>query len=160
MTIPKYFIGIDPGAEGGAAKIDSGRRLINAVSFKNKSDAELAELFKTLLVDDCYVVIEKVHSMPGQGVQSMFNFGLNTGKLHGIVNCWMLDHRNIVFDQVDPSVWKRFLRLKAQDSYTKRKQLTKARASELYPGVKMTHQTAEAVLLAVYAYEKYLLNLA
>ncbi len=50
------------------------------------------------------VVIEKVHSMPKQGVASMFKFGTNYGLLRGIV-----EGMGIPCVLVTPQTWKKVL---------------------------------------------------
>ena len=47
-------------------------------------------------------VIEKVHSMPGQGVSSTFSFGTGYGQLQGL-----LAGLGIPFELVTPQAWKK-----------------------------------------------------
>ena len=67
-------------------------------------------------VDMC--VIEKVHSMPKQGVTSSFNFGFNAGVVQGMAYAFGLP---VVL--VPPQTWKHFYGLDSD----KKKSLAKAR---------------------------------
>ncbi len=67
-------------------------------------------------VDMC--VIEKVHSMPKQGVTSSFNFGFNAGVVQGMAYAFGLP---VVL--VPPQTWKHFYNLDSD----KKKSLVKAR---------------------------------
>jgi crossover junction endodeoxyribonuclease RuvC len=49
-------------------------------------------------------VIEKVHSMPGQGVASTFSFGCGYGQIQGL-----LAGLGIPFELVTPQAWKRLI---------------------------------------------------
>lgn len=51
---------------------------------------------------DCHAVLEKVHSMPGQGVSSTFNFGKYYGNVEAVFQT--LD---IPMSYVTPQTWKK-----------------------------------------------------
>lgn len=79
------YIGIDPGKTG-AACIISGSE-IEFIRFTDyKTVTEHLRIW-SMTYDVDVVCIEKVGSMPGQGVKSMFSFGENFGFWQGIVNC-------------------------------------------------------------------------
>jgi hypothetical protein len=54
--------------------------------------------------EETIVIIEKVHSMPKQGVASTFTFGVGYGKILGM--CQTL---GISFDMVPPQSWKKVI---------------------------------------------------
>ena len=89
--------------------------------------------------------IEAVHAFPGQGVTAMFSFGRNYGFLRGI-----LIALQIPLLEVAPQKWKRDLGLKftAQDSKKDKKNGSKQLAQQWFPSLKITHATAEALLIA------------
>jgi hypothetical protein len=63
------------------------------------------EWFRTLAgLVQVYAVIEKVHSMPSQGVSSSFTFGKNYGFLRGCLTA-----AGIPFEEVTPQVWMKAL---------------------------------------------------
>ena len=93
------YVGIDPGKNGAMAIIYPNKtKLIDYslptyVFYLRKFQLEEKE-FK--------VIVEKVHSMPGQGVASTFSFGENFGKIQGI-----LEALEIPYELIPPQVWQR-----------------------------------------------------
>lgn len=99
-----------------------------------------------------YVVIEAVHSMPGQGVSGVFKFGTVFGQILGVVQAL-----GIPYELVQPAKWKREMRLMGGDG---KGEASRARALELFPALhaslarKRDHNRAEALLLARWWVEK------
>jgi crossover junction endodeoxyribonuclease RuvC len=91
---------------------------------------------------DTVAAIEQVHAMPKQGVASSFKFGQSYGFLRA-----MLIAFGIRFESVTPGKWQRELGCLSRG----RKNVTKAKAQETFPGVKCTHAISDALLLAAYA---------
>ena len=89
------------------------------------------------------------HRQMRQGIAStakfMQGYGFLRGCLHGA---------QIPFEAVSPGVWQREFGLvfpkKLGLSPTEKKNRHKARAQELFPGVKVIHATADALLIATY----------
>lgn len=135
------YIGIDPGKNGGIAIIMNGR--IEAVKMPN-TEKEIYEQLKNYKaygkIKMC--LLEKVHSMPQQGVKSTFTFGQHYGFLRGC-----LIALGIPFDDISPNKWQRKLNCLTKGD----KNITKQKAQQLYPILKITHYTADAVLIAHYA---------
>lgn len=143
-------IGIDPGGSGAVAWI----RDCNKPGFVKLSETEhdVARLARDLgeaiaqRDGDGFAVIEKVGSMPGQGVASSFKFGQS----YGFCRALLIANR-IPFEAVPPQSWKRafgLIRRSKTESKTELKRRSKAKAQELFPGVKVTNANAEALLLA------------
>ncbi len=92
----------DPGLKGGAASIKGG--VVVAIPMptaaKELDLPTIAGLLSASFVD--FVVIEKVHSMPAQGVASSFKFGVGYGQLMGL--CAAL---SIPYTLVTPQAWKK-----------------------------------------------------
>jgi hypothetical protein len=83
------YVGIDPGQTGGIALVTHNGVLADAIPMpvadKEISGALLTQIMETYrsdINDRLVVVIEKVHSMKGQGVSSTFAFGKGYGSLH------------------------------------------------------------------------------
>lgn len=147
------FFGIDPGASGAIAAINAATG--RAVShIKNTStDRELWRWLQIWIGPEdtnhrrYFAVIEKVHAMPRQGVTSTFKFGASYGGLKMLLAC-----AGVPFEEVTPAKWQ-----KSMGCLTKGdKNVTKRKAQEMFPSVKMTHALADAYLLAAYAREKEL----
>lgn len=83
--------------------------------------------------------IEKVHAMPGQGVTSMFNFGMSYGALRMAVIA-----SGIPFRDVTPQMWQKALGCRSGGD----KNVTKAKAQQFFPNLKITHAIADALLIA------------
>lgn len=150
MSERTLFLGLDPGQSGGLAIVDSGGLVVDASpmpeTVKDLSDY-LAEFGPRIQM----ATLESVHAMPQQGVSSSFKFGVNYGQLHmGLVA------HNIPFANVSPQLWQKVMgcivkgRSGPSDAKRAKKNGTKARAQELFPGTKCTHAISDALLLAEY----------
>lgn len=152
-------LGIDPGLNGAIASWD-GEELtmfkIPSVKAAGRGRevvwADLVLLFELLILDIDHVFIEKVGSMPGQGVSSMFKFGYVAGGLRGIVA-----ERRLSLTMVTPRMWKKAVGVPSD------KKITVARACELFPDHAQSFRgprggyidgLAEAALIAYYGYQK------
>lgn len=154
-TVPNmYFVGVDPGTCGGIAVLSNGK-LVLAESF-NRPLEEVWELFNwlsPLLEKDpgCVAaVIEKVHSMPGQGVSSTFKFGTAFGAQR-----FALVAAGIPYREVDPQKWMAYYDMKRKENETQAawKNRLMALASRMYS--KVTRNTADAILIARYTRAMY-----
>lgn len=96
------IVGIDPGLSGGIA-IWSGGNLSEAFAMPVIKGAGLnLHQIANALDNADLVVIEKATAMPGQGVTSMFSFGLVYGVLQGLCA-----GKKIPFEIVTPQSWKK-----------------------------------------------------
>lgn len=141
------YIGIDPGKSGGIAFVnDKGQ----AWAYKMPdSGADILDILR----DYCFTkfmtyaneyytpfaCIEKVGPMPGQGVVSMFTFGEGYGALQ-----MALLALKIPFERVTPQTWQKALGCRTGGD----KNVSKRRAQELFPDIKVTHAIADALLIA------------
>jgi Holliday junction resolvasome RuvABC endonuclease subunit len=139
-------IGIDPGKSGGIAWIQDGKACVE------KMPDSLQDLWE-LICDisdsvpastkhlDCKAYLEQIHSSPQMGVVSAFTFGNGFGHLE-----MALTAAGIPFERVRPQVWQ-----KAMGCMTKGdKNVSKRRAQELFPQIKIGHAIADALLIAAY----------
>ena len=153
-----YIVGIDPGLTGGIAILSMSGRLedirpmptnkplvikqtnTHKGNYKGHSGSLLGhtqtrvwpyDIFRYLkrygTAIEC-VVIEDVHSMPGQGVASTFNFGRSYGAVEGVVDCLSCHNK-----RVSPVVWKAAMNLSSN------KKQSLELASKLWPDYKDTH---------------------
>lgn len=132
------FLGIDPGQSGGIAILDeaSGIALVEPMPATERDIAELIEEFSPRVK---FGLIEAVHSMPKQGVSSSFKFGRSYGFLRGL-----LIGLRFRFDEIRPQEWQKFLGCLSGGD----KNITKAKAQQLFPKQKITHSIADALLIA------------
>ena len=136
----KYFLGIDPGKSGGIAFISE----CGTEAWANKitaSERDFWNIVSEHKEDVQFGMIEKVHSSPQMGVRSAFSFGQSYGFLRG-----MLIASEIKFDEVRPQKWMKYLSCMTGGD----KNVTKRKAQQLFPKIKITHAIADALLIAEY----------
>lgn len=132
------YIGIDPGKGGGIAVLEDG--VVESCIPMPKTDRDVYDFLR-----DCgclsKAMLEFVRSSPQMGVTSAFTFGQGYGALR-MALCAI----DIAFDEVTPQKWQRGMGCLSKGD----KNVTKRRAQELFPKVKVTHAIADALLLAEY----------
>lgn len=79
------IIAIDPGKNGAIASNIGGVISVQRMPLAGKEIdlGAIARIIKEASAD--VVVVEKVHAMPGQGVTSMFTFGMGYGGILGVI---------------------------------------------------------------------------
>jgi crossover junction endodeoxyribonuclease RuvC len=99
------YVGCDPGLHGGCAVIDDVSRTAAAipmpVSGGEVDSAALADWIRSL-GGDCVAAVERVSSMPKQGVASTFKFGTGWGMVRGV-----LATLRVSTLLVTPQAWKK-----------------------------------------------------
>lgn len=139
------IIGLDPGAKGAMAVLTLDRRL-RLYRFDGKSEQDIAHTILAESVNTCYAFLEKVHAMPSQGSQSTFTFGKNLGFLRGV-----LVASGIPFEDVTPQVWQRGVGMgQTFPTQQHRKRAATQLAQQLYPGIKITQDASDGILIAEY----------
>lgn len=134
------YIGIDPGQTGGIAWIRDGKA---AAEKMPETERDVLDLLSGIASEGpCIAILEKVHSMPGQGVSSTFAFGQGYGALKMALIALGIPH-----DHVTPQTWQKSMKCLTGGD----KNVSKARAQELFPSIKVTHAKADALLMAEYA---------
>lgn len=131
-------LGIDPGASGGLALLGDGQ----ARAFKlPETERDTVDLLRSLIVPGLHAYIERVSSSPQMGVRSAFTFGHGVGGLR-----MALIALGIPFESVTPQKWQKAMGCLTGGD----KNVSKRRAQELYPALRITHATADALLIATY----------
>jgi crossover junction endodeoxyribonuclease RuvC len=133
------IIGIDPGWSGGIAYI--GKMGVEAEAFTNMTEHDIWKTITEYCHKDVICYMEKVHSMPAQGVASSFKFGHN----YGFVRACVMSTLTAIVD-VSPMKWQGSLGCLTKGN----KNVTKARAQQWFPKIKVTHGIADALLIAEY----------
>lgn len=144
------YFGIDPGSINGAlGAIDSQGAYIEAFNIEHQDKHILALVFKSRILsivdpkEGAEICMEQVHSMPGQGVSSTFQFGRAVGVISAV--CELTRYP---VHLVTPQKWKKHFHLTAD----KDEALDMARY--LWPEAKLKLKKdinkAEALLIAEY----------
>ena len=149
------IIAVDPGLSGGIAcwKED---QPITAFSMP-PTEGDLLELVRTLIAPGQTVaLIEKVSGFAGkqQPGGAMFTFGRNFGFIIGIFQAL-----NVRVELVLPQKWQRPLSLGTARSCASRtvwKNKLKGCAQRLYPAIKTTLATSDALLILDYGLKSFL----
>lgn len=127
-----FAIGIDPGLSGAIAIFDIQRGSLEVVDTptleitvgKSKkrtiAEQELVSILAAAIPGRAFV--ERVAARPGQGVSSMFSFGLAYGQVRGVLAC-----HQIPYTLVTPAEWRRALKV------PEGKDGSRQRAMELFP---------------------------
>ena len=156
------YIGIDPGASGGIAWIEGTEvQAVKMPSTEHDIFDALHEIvhpvkYRGAHQPTVHASIEKVHAMPKQGVSSTFKFGVNYGLLRG-----MLVALRVPFEEPTPQRWIKRLEIpnkKKSETPTQWKNRLKGRAQQLFPQVKITLSTSDALLIAEYTRREKIIN--
>ena len=144
------YIGIDPGSINGAlGAVDSQGAFIEAFNIEHQDKHILALVFKSRILglvdpkEGAEICMEQVHSMPGQGLSSTWNFARAVGVISAV--CELTRYP---VHLVTPQKWKKHFHLTAD----KNESLDMARY--LWPEAKLKYKKdgnkAEALLIAEY----------
>ncbi len=158
------YIGIDPGLDGAVCIIDPKKDIIiffdtptltiqRGKSKKREYNINsMADFFIEVSRSNpsarIKVALEKIHSMPGQGVRSMFSMGEGFGIWKGIIAARLLP-----LELITPQAWKKAM----MAGMGKEKDASRQKALQLFPdlsdklNLKKHHGRADALLIAEYS---------
>jgi crossover junction endodeoxyribonuclease RuvC len=164
------YIGIDPGKTGGMASVNDEGTVLRVDPMPiTPQDVYLALLAHKGPIDhdptcvsfsvvggipcNCSrtryqaskCILEYVSASPQMGVVSAFTFGRGYGNLEAF-----LVAADIPYDQTTPAKWQDVMQCRSRGD----KNVTKARAQQLFPTFKVTHAIADALLIAEYCRRK------
>jgi hypothetical protein len=171
------FIGIDPGLNGamavlnpdlphnyvqdtpyvevmGKTKTKKGNLKIKREYFVSEM-AKMLEPYSKIHFENVIVVIENVHSMPGEGVSAAFSFGKGLGLWEGIIAAYRLR-----YEKITPQRWKKAM----LDGMGKEKDASRLQAQRLFPDLaehlklKKHHGRGDAILMAEFMRRTYRSN--
>lgn len=145
------ILGIDPGISGAIAFFytEAPTRVIveDVPVVAGEINARLlADRIKNFSPD--VAMIERVGAMPGQGVTSMFNFGVSFGQLKGVISTL-----EIPLHYVTPSKWKRHFNLPSEKDAARELAIRMFSPCAQSFARKKDHGRAEAALIARYGFE-------
>lgn len=140
------FVGIDPGANGGIAVLDQDGGVLVAIKMPDTDRGILDALSQIALPGASRAALEQVHTMPKQGIVSAFTFGAGFGGLK-----MALAATGIPYDLITPLKWQTAMQCRTRGD----KNVSKARAQQLFPAVKITHAIADALLIAEFCRRWY-----
>lgn len=132
------YIGIDPGKSGSIAFLHK------ANAWAIPTDSTHRDLWQAIqdaasIAPIHFALIERVSASPQMGVVSAFTFGQSYGALEMLLAC-----AGVPFERVTPVTWQNAMKCRTGGN----KNISKARAQELFPTIKITHKNADALLIA------------
>lgn len=133
------YLGIDPGVSGGIAIVDEAGVVITVE--KMPADAARLAMILGAVPTDTIACVEKVHSSPQMGVSSAFTFGNGYGRIEGVLAAYEIDTTFVT-----PQRWQTDMDCRTGGD----KNVTKMRAQQMFPNVRITLWNADALLLAMY----------
>jgi Holliday junction resolvasome RuvABC endonuclease subunit len=138
------YLGIDPGKSGALAIVDSDGKHVDHIKLIETLDDVWSWLVEHHFAGNgiSFAVLEKVHAMPRQGVSSTFKFGQSFGACEALLTAAGVRH-----ELVTPAKWQQAMGCRTKGD----KNVSKRRAQQLWPKVKITHANADALLIAEYA---------
>ena len=149
----KTIVGIDPGLTGAIAILGPNGAIVedipvmangSSAKVKNVINApELARLLRPHITEIDMAYVERVSTMPGQGVASQGSLMHSAGVIEGVLGAL-----GVPVMLVSPAKWKKAMGLGSD------KEASRAVAQRLFPdaplGRKKDHNRAESLLLAEY----------
>lgn len=150
MKLQPLIVGIDPGQGGGVSYFSPDKKIVHVIKMP-ETEKDIVDALSNPDDDSVIVLvmIEAVHSMPGQGVASSFKFGRGYGFLRGVITAL-----EIPLEQVTPQKWQKVMECRTHGD----KNISKARAQQMWPKLRITHATADALLIGEYARRQYILT--
>lgn len=151
----QIIIGIDPGMSGAIAVLDRKGGLVAVYDMPTmpkgagkKQQVNAAGVSaKIKSFRPAAVYLERVSSMPNQGVSSMFSFGESFGVVRGVTAALSMP-----IELITPQTWKRRFGLLGTE-----KDAARTKAIELYPAAALARKKdigrADALLIARYGWE-------
>lgn len=129
-TKPACYMGVDPGKSGAACLLFSKEHVL---FFDWPKDDNVFDVFCQIKLwnsdyNICSCILEKVSSMPKQGVKSMFTFGRNYGMWETVIAV-----NTIPYILYTPQAWRKGLVTKSDGKDTK--QAVRNVARKLFPSL-------------------------
>lgn len=149
----KCYIGVDPGSVSGCIVLihlnDNGNiHFIKTIEFAKHTTYEWYKKLKANAENEqCFAILEKVHSMPKQGVVSVGTFMKHVGHVE-----MALLALNIPFKEVTPQTWMKHYGLKKEKDESKPewKRRLRERLQRIMPEFKCNNVNSDAMLIAYY----------
>ncbi len=144
------YIGIDPGKTGAVAIIFNNQEKPIFADYGRGDELNILALALHSDYGNCFACLEKVSSMPKQGVSSTFKFGENFGWWQGVLTAL-----KIPFVFVSPTRWQKVI-FDSMPRQADRKAMSLDMARRLFPELrdhlkrKRDHGRADALLIAEY----------
>lgn len=155
----RIYIGVDPGSVSGCIAIIYLNKVGNiekteTIEFAKYTTKEWFEKLRDITSSygetnsESLAILEKVHSMPKQGVVSVGTFMKHAGNIE-----MALIALDIPFHEITPQTWMKFYGMKKEEneSKTKWKRRLRDRLQRIMPTFSANNSNSDAMLIAYYA---------
>lgn len=150
-SLSSPVMAVDPGVKGAASVLNQQGDPVFIAPFQpNMTESEAVNTVKSATValqreggNVCY--FEKVGFIRGDGGKGAFTFGLINGLIRGALLTLGIEVR-----LVPPMLWQSRMQCLTGGN----KNVSKTRAQELFPQIKMTHAIADCLLIARYGWQQ------
>lgn len=135
-------IGIDPGRSGAIAFLRGDE--VWTVKLADHTDRDVLDALRDAAFPNskrASALLELVGARPDNSRVGAFSFGVSYGSLR-----MALHAADIRFETVTPQKWQAAMRCLTKGD----KNISKAKAQEMFPSIKITHAIADALLIAEY----------
>ena len=133
------YLGIDPGGSGALALVNDDGVYVEHIKLK-ETEHDVGNWLRLWSPTIRFAMLERVSSMPRQGVASSFKFGQSYGFCIGLLTAY-----DVAYELTTPAKWQSAMKCRTKGD----KNVSKAAAQRLFSGqVKVTHAVADALLLA------------
>jgi len=146
---PSLFVGIDPGKSGGIAVMTADGKVLRCQAMPD-TVADVCGFLREMNSQGVAVVyVEKVGGFTKAGGpqpgSAMFKFGYGVGVLHGLLHAV-----GMRMAETSPAAWQKSVGVPVKGASDKKthKNNIKIKAQQLFPQVKVTLRTADALLIA------------
>ena len=146
----RILIGIDPGKSGGIAWIRKALTTVGMVGCQKMppTAADIADALQEFDLTLARVAVEQIGvGIPGRrGSQGMAKLNRNYGTILGVLAGLRIPHETVTAGK-----WQKafgLTRTSKTETQTAKKNRHKAKAQQLFPKLKITHATADALLIA------------
>ena len=139
LSGPYLILGVDPGVSGSIVSLERSSGQVDGTIKLCETLHDIAEFVRVRALSVEMAYLERVHSMPRQGIASTFKFGSSYGFCKGVLTSLL-----VPFEEVTPAKWQGAMKCKTGGD----KRVTKSAAQRLFPRERVTHANAEALLIA------------
>lgn len=150
MTTP--IIGLDPGLSGGIAMLEKGKPpLLTKMPDTERDLFDFLHELAFTIEGPPVAYLEQVQAMPSSkaghlSLRATWTFAQHYGALR-----MALTATETPFHLVSPGTWQRTMNCLSKGD----KNVTKRKAQELFPGMKIIHATTDALLIAAYGWHRH-----
>lgn len=144
----KLYLGIDPGTNSGAISyIHKNGLEYESFNLKSMTPFELSEMIAFCGDDVIRAFLEDVKPHPNDGKKAHACLMGSFRELR-----MALYVAKIPFELISPIKWKTKMKCKGKFNmtHTEKKKITRMRAQELFPNIKITNDNADSLLIAEY----------